>query len=96
MGYIEDNLVKGEEIIYKTKLHWVVILLPAINLFILVSAIVFLASLPKGDCSLALTCAIFPEFMGKGPMNFNRIIRILTRARDRHPQADGRQRAERG
>lgn len=26
MGYIEDNLVQGETVLYKTKLHWIVML----------------------------------------------------------------------
>lgn len=33
-GYIEQNLMAGEEVVYRTKLHWVVFLWPAIFLFI--------------------------------------------------------------
>lgn len=30
MGYIDDNLMKGERIIYRSKLHWVIFILPAL------------------------------------------------------------------
>jgi uncharacterized membrane protein YdbT with pleckstrin-like domain len=30
MGYIEQNLVPGETVIYKTRLHWVVLVLPVV------------------------------------------------------------------
>ena len=30
MGYIEQNLVPGETVLYKTRLHWIVLLLPAL------------------------------------------------------------------
>jgi uncharacterized membrane protein YdbT with pleckstrin-like domain len=30
MGYIEENLMGGEDIIYRTKLHWIVFLWPVI------------------------------------------------------------------
>ena len=36
MGYIENNLVKGEEIVFTTKLHWWAIVGAALNAFILV------------------------------------------------------------
>ncbi len=69
MGYIENNLVKGEEIIYKTKLHWLVIIRPALSLFILSSASIYLLTLylsplPGGNFPLALTVAIFPATLG--------------------------------
>ncbi|MEK7354733.1 MAG: PH domain-containing protein [Chloroflexota bacterium] len=34
MGYIEQNLITGEKIIYSTKLHWIVFLWPVIFLFL--------------------------------------------------------------
>jgi uncharacterized membrane protein YdbT with pleckstrin-like domain len=30
MGYIDDNLMSGEQIVYRTKLHWVIFLWPII------------------------------------------------------------------
>jgi len=30
MGYIEQNLVPGETVIYKTRLHWIVLVLPVV------------------------------------------------------------------
>ncbi len=34
MGYIEDNLMAGEKIVYQAKLHWVVFLWPVIWLIV--------------------------------------------------------------
>ncbi len=34
MGYIDENLMRGENVLYRAKLHWVVFLRPAIWLFI--------------------------------------------------------------
>ena len=28
MGYVEKNLVPGEKVLYKTRLHWIVLLRP--------------------------------------------------------------------
>lgn len=28
MGYIEDNLIPGEKVLYKTRIHWIVLLRP--------------------------------------------------------------------
>jgi uncharacterized membrane protein YdbT with pleckstrin-like domain len=41
MGYIDKNLMSGERIVYRTKLHWIVFLWPIIFLIL---AVVFLAS----------------------------------------------------
>jgi len=30
MGYIDDNLMSGEQVVYRTKLHWVIFLWPII------------------------------------------------------------------
>ncbi|MCU1315296.1 MAG: hypothetical protein JWN63_618 [Candidatus Acidoferrum typicum] len=30
MGYIEQNLVPGENVLYKTRLHWIVLVRPLI------------------------------------------------------------------
>ena len=30
MGYIDDNLMSEEQVIYRTKLHWITLLIPAI------------------------------------------------------------------
>jgi len=30
MGYIDDNLISGEQVVYRTKLHWVIFLWPII------------------------------------------------------------------
>jgi uncharacterized membrane protein YdbT with pleckstrin-like domain len=35
MGYIEDNLAPGEKVIYKTRLHWIVMLWPLLAAAIL-------------------------------------------------------------
>lgn len=34
MGYIEDNLLKDETVIYRTKLHWVIFLFPILVVII--------------------------------------------------------------
>ncbi len=34
MGYIEQNLMSGEKVIYRTKLHWIIFFWPATFLFI--------------------------------------------------------------
>lgn len=39
MGYIEQNLMAGEKVIYRAKIHWIVFLWPAI--FLLVALVVF-------------------------------------------------------
>ncbi|MBE2183030.1 MAG: PH domain-containing protein [Anaerolineae bacterium] len=47
MGYIENNLVKGEEVIYITKLHWWAIVGPAVNFIVallIIGACVFSGS----------------------------------------------------
>lgn len=31
MGYIEKNLVPGEKVLYKTRLHWIVLIWPLIG-----------------------------------------------------------------
>jgi len=31
MGYIEENLVSGESVLYKTRLHWIVLIWPLIG-----------------------------------------------------------------
>ena len=41
MGYIDQNLMSGERIVYRTKLHWIVFLWPIIFIIL---AFVFLAS----------------------------------------------------
>ena len=41
MGYIDDNLMKGEQVIYRTKLHWAVFLGPTIlGILLLIPAII--------------------------------------------------------
>ena len=30
MGYIENNLVPGETVLYKTRLHWIVLIWPLV------------------------------------------------------------------
>lgn len=32
MGYVESNLMKGEKVIYHTKLHWIIFMWPAVFL----------------------------------------------------------------
>jgi hypothetical protein len=41
MSYIEDNLMNGESILYRTKLHWVVFLWPVI--WFIVAIILFIS-----------------------------------------------------
>ncbi len=41
MSYIENNLMRGEEIIYQAKVHWVVFLWPAIWLLVAISLLFF-------------------------------------------------------
>lgn len=46
MGYVTDNLLPGEEVIYRTKLHWMIFLGPGFLVFL--SLMLFLAG---GDAS---------------------------------------------
>jgi uncharacterized membrane protein YdbT with pleckstrin-like domain len=41
MGYIDENLMSGEKVVYRTKLHWIVFLRPIIFIIL---AFIFLAS----------------------------------------------------
>ena len=34
MSFIDDNLMQGESVIYRTKLHWIIFLLPVIILIV--------------------------------------------------------------
>ncbi|MFC1825438.1 PH domain-containing protein [Thermodesulfobacteriota bacterium] len=46
MGYIENNLLVGEEVFYKTRLHWAIFIWPVI---LLVPAVWLLAEANKGS-----------------------------------------------
>ncbi len=45
MGYIEDNLVHGEAIVFRTKLHWWVIVILVVNAVIFAALLSFLGTL---------------------------------------------------
>jgi len=63
MSYVEKHLIEGERIIYKTRLHWIVLILPLLLAVIFGAAgIVLLASSANGSgdsqaTSLAMTIA---------------------------------------
>ncbi len=40
MGFIEENIMDGENVIYRAKLHWVIFLLPGV--FLLLFLLLFL------------------------------------------------------
>ena len=44
MGYIDDNLMPGEQVIYRTRLHWIYFLIPAILLALFLLMISILGS----------------------------------------------------
>jgi uncharacterized membrane protein YdbT with pleckstrin-like domain len=44
MGYIDDNLMAGEQVVYRTKLHWVIFLWP-----IICAVIAFILFFAGGD-----------------------------------------------
>lgn len=68
MGYIENNLMRNERIIYKKKLHWIIFLKPAILIIIgIFSMVLFphLAILPI-IMGLALSINPFITYMTSG------------------------------
>ena len=46
MGYIEENLITGEEILHKTGLHWIVLLVPGLfgGLMVLIGLLMLIAN----------------------------------------------------
>ncbi len=58
MGYIENNLVKGEEIIFRTRYHWFVIFSFALRSLI-VFGFLALLMVPSTGSSASLTCVGF-------------------------------------
>ena len=34
MGYVEDNLMRDERIVYQAKLHWIIFIWPALSAFV--------------------------------------------------------------
>ena len=65
MGYIDDNLMQGENVIYRTKLHWAIFLWPIIWF------VVFIISLGMG-AEGAVIAVIF--FVTAFVMGINAVI----------------------
>lgn len=60
MGYIESNLVSGEEVVYRAKRHWIVFAAPTIWLII---AMMFFSS-GGGDAGFGGICIIIAIITG--------------------------------
>lgn len=56
MSYIEKNLMSGENVVYQSKLHWVIFLWPVF--FILISIPFFTAEIVIGGIFLILTALL--------------------------------------
>ena len=48
MSYVEKHLIEGERIVYKTRLHWIVLVVPALLAVIFGAAGIALLALSKG------------------------------------------------
>ncbi len=70
MGYINDNLLPGERIVYAAKLHWIIFLWP--SLFI-VFGVMALANTDPESAKLAMSC-----FIVGGVWGGLRFIRLST------------------
>jgi uncharacterized membrane protein YdbT with pleckstrin-like domain len=65
MGYVEQNLISGEEIKYETHLHWVMLLVPGIisGFFFLFALYLFSRAFAHRGSSDATTLLIFAALM---------------------------------
>lgn len=70
MSYIENNLVKGEEIIFVTKLHWWAIIGPAISGF----AVVFIL----GFCVIGSSSSTGSSGMSAAIMTFAILMAVIS------------------
>jgi len=52
MGYIDDNLMSGEQVVYRTKLHWIILLVPII--FAVIFAVIALIMIFAGGDAAAV------------------------------------------
>jgi uncharacterized membrane protein YdbT with pleckstrin-like domain len=59
MGYVDDNLLSGEQIVYRTRLHWKVFILP-VFLFLVGIALVALAIYHGFDPYFSLLILVLP------------------------------------
>lgn len=57
MGYVEDNLMEGEKILYRAKLHWAFFIGPVLIFLIALMFGVF-ATLGKEDSTTSSTCCM--------------------------------------
>ena len=62
MGYIEDNLTSNEKVIFKTRLHWIVLIKPI--LWIIVAIILFSAPLAEFGTVLGVISVILALYFG--------------------------------
>lgn len=58
MSYIDNNLMRGEEVIYRASLHWV-IFIPGVAWFLLGLLISFIPSTPEGKPTVMVFASIF-------------------------------------
>jgi uncharacterized membrane protein YdbT with pleckstrin-like domain len=52
MEYIDDNLMSGEQVVYRTKLHWIILLVPII--FAIIFAVIALIMIFAGGDAAAV------------------------------------------
>jgi len=57
MGYVEDNLMEGEQILYRAKLHWAVFILPGL-IFLIAFMFGVFALMGREDTTTSSLCCI--------------------------------------
>ena len=95
MGYIEQNLMPGERVVYRAHLHWVVFLWPAIW-FVIGVLLIFTGS---SGAAILIGVALLFLAISKYPRRSNsennlRIKRLSTPIRNQKPARRQRQKFE--
>lgn len=59
MGYIEQNLIADEKVVYQTRLHWIIFLWPAVFLVVALFGLLGRADYAGGALIVAVTWGIY-------------------------------------
>jgi uncharacterized membrane protein YdbT with pleckstrin-like domain len=51
MGYVESNLLKGETVVYRGRLHWIIFVLPGLLCLVIIGIIPLIAALIRNATS---------------------------------------------
>ena len=77
MGYTEQNLMPGEQIVYKAKLHWAMFLGPIVN--IILAILIFLIGISSRDSSTSvMTCLAGIIFLSAILNSLNAVVSYVT------------------